>query len=493
MSAIKNVFVLMLENHSFDNVFGLSGISGITHATTSDVNSYNGVDYHVAGSAPSQMPTDPGHEFEDTVEQLAGQGASYPSGGPYPAIDNSGFAANYATSTTEGPAPPASKIGDVMKCFDTQSQLPVIYELATEFAICDHWFSSMPGPTWPNRFFVHGASSAGLDHSPSKAEMAAWESPISFLKFKFPNGSIYDKMDDKGVKWRAYIDHDGPMVGSIPMISAIKGINLADVYWLKSLASDLQGSYEPQYTFIEPNYGDIASTYEGGSSQHPMDGVERGEQLIKKVYEAIRTSPLWDQSMLIICYDEHGGFYDSVAPPAAVAPGDGSKTSSLNQHGFTFEQYGVRVPAVVVSPLIPKGTVSTTVYDHTSVLATVEELFGLPHLTQRDANANSLTGLASLSSPRTDCPTTLSQPAQLADGSAPAVSRDDDEPVPEDGNLPLVLAAAHSANLESASTDEQRRRIETHYQGIQTRGDARGYLSHVADKLVASQNGGSSS
>ena len=114
---IKHVFVLMLENHSFDNMFAMSGISGIIAATTDDSNSYNGITYNVADGALPSMPTSPGHEFTDVVTQLCGYGATYPSGGDYPPIDNSGFAANYATTTTEGPLPQPGQIHDVMACF----------------------------------------------------------------------------------------------------------------------------------------------------------------------------------------------------------------------------------------------------------------------------------------------------------------------------------------------------------------------------------------
>jgi phospholipase C len=141
------------------------------------------------------MPTDPGHEFTDVVEQLAGPGATYPPFGKYPQINNSGFASNYATAKTEGPTPPAADIGDIVKCFDTPSQLPVLQYLASQFVVCDQWFSSLPGPTWPNRFFLHGASSNGLDHSPTKEEMAERE---SVKGFRYPNGSIFDAMNAAG-------------------------------------------------------------------------------------------------------------------------------------------------------------------------------------------------------------------------------------------------------------------------------------------------------
>src|SRR4051812_9830241 len=161
---VTNVFVLMLENHSFDNVFANSHISGLWVATSADTNSYDNVTYAVEPTAPASMPTDPGHAFLDVVEQLGGPDAHWTPGKPYPAITNAGYVANYATSHDGRTAPDR---GDVMKVFDTPNELPVIYQLATEFAVCDQWFSSLPGPTWPNRFFVHGASSGGLDDSPT--------------------------------------------------------------------------------------------------------------------------------------------------------------------------------------------------------------------------------------------------------------------------------------------------------------------------------------
>ena len=291
---ITHVFVLMLENHSFDNIFAMSGIPGLKTPSPGAKNTYKSVDYPVQDNAPTSMATDPGHEFLDVLEQLAGVGATYPNGGPYPLIDSSGFAANYATSLTEQTGlPQPGQIGDVMKCFDTPSQLPVIHQLATEFAVCDQWFSSLPGPTWPNRFFVHEASSAGLDHSPSGSEIFEWESN-PFGGFEYPNGSIYDALTKAGLNWRLYIDHSGPVAGSFAQVQSIKGIHYSSLRSFTNFAADLQGPYPYQYTFIEPNYGNLVdSSYQHGSSQHPMDGMNSGEGLIKAVYEAIRNSPLW--------------------------------------------------------------------------------------------------------------------------------------------------------------------------------------------------------
>src|SRR5258706_4628828 len=195
-----------------------------------------------------------------------------------------------------------------MACFATPTQLPVLYQLATEFAICDQWHSSLPGPTWPNRFFVHGASSSGLDTSPSSAQMAKWELPDE--GFKYPNGSIYDLLSAEGIPYRFYNDStgfpselslysddpkNGSAAGAVPQVSSLSGVTLLDINSLEHFAADLQGPYPYRYTFIEPHYGDIVhGTYAGGSSQHPMDDVYGGENLLANVYAAIRNSPYWN-------------------------------------------------------------------------------------------------------------------------------------------------------------------------------------------------------
>ncbi len=198
-----------------------------------------------------------------------------------------------------------------------RASFPVTYQLATDFAVCDHWFSSLPGPTWPNRFFVHGASSAGWADSPPPATIALWETPGG--GFTYPSGSsIYDALVKAGMQWRVYVDENGPLLGGIPQVAALKGITYGiNTNAFTRFASDLQGPYPYTYTFIEPNYGDVSGgSYTGGSSQHPTDGVSGGEGLVKATYEAIRNSPLWNRSLLIVTYDEHGGFYDSVPPGA---------------------------------------------------------------------------------------------------------------------------------------------------------------------------------
>ena len=184
-----------------------------------------------------------------------------------------------------------------------------------------------------------------------------------------------------------------------------------------------------------------------------MDDVRNGEGLIKSVYEAIRNSPRWLNSLLIITYDEHGGFYDHVPPPAAVAPGDTQPKSKYNQYGFGFDQYGVRVPALVISAYTAKNLISHLPYDHSSVPATLEAMFNMPALTQRDANANNVTALASLAAARTDTPARLPDlpviaPELVAAARAaqPAPQKESD-PV-DGGNLPGFLHIALKAKLE---------------------------------------------
>jgi len=480
---IANVFVLMLENHSFDNIFGRSGIRGIDVAPDGASNSYDGTTYTVTDEAPSAMPTDPGHEFLDVVEQLGGQGASFVSPN-YPTVNNSGFVSNYATTKSEGTPPKAEDRGKIMACFDTYMELPVIYELAREFAICDHWFSSMPGPTWPNRYFAHGASSSGLDHSPDRSEMVATESVNGF---SFKNGSIFDALKSHGQSFHIVMDEDGPAGGSIPQVTSLQGLLWPrDVYSLESFLNAVQGYYEYTYTFIEPNYGDSSSgTYRHGSSQHPMDSTSRGEKLIKQVYEAIRNSPLWQSSLLLVVYDEHGGFYDSVEPPAATSPGDTGTTSKHNKYGFAFNQYGVRVPAVVVSPWIPPQTVSKALYDHSSIPTTLEKIVGMNPLTERDKQASSVTDLLTLDSPRLDCPMKLIPPPIFPNPFfrfPEDVAAAEGEPLPESGNLIGFLAAALKTELEMADASEHQA-IRERFDSLQTLGGARVYLEEVAWKV----------
>lgn len=487
---IGHVFVLMLENRSLDHMLGFSGITGrdavtgqptaINGLTGRESNVYDGSTFPVSQPADWTMPLDPGHEFTDVLVQLCGSGAVYHPGGEYPPVNATGYVANYVT-TGGGSAP-----GEIMKCYGG-AQLPVLNALAREFALCDGWRASMPGPTWPNRFFMMAASSGGLDHSPSVEEIAKW---MAIDGFGFEHGSLFGALTRAQKSWRLYHGDQGPVTGSLPVAGGLSGVRVWDAHPYSAFASDVAAaSYPAQFTLIEPNYGDItADTYRGGQSQHSLDDVRAGETLIKSTYEALRKSPLWNTSLLIVTWDEHGGFYDhaGAVPGGAPSPGDRIVTpGDVNQFGFNFEQYGPRVPAVIVSPLIPQNLIDHRTYDHASIPATVEKLFGVPALTQRDLHARDVASLASLPEPR-PTPLTLPEPVpEPAAGAALAAPAGlpDDQPA-DQGNLPGFLHIALRYDL-ALSPPGQRDQIIAKVANIRTRGDARQYLEDVVQRAAA--------
>ena len=489
---INHVFVLMLENHSFDHLLGFSGITG-TDAETGQATAINGlkgnesntyadVTYTVEHPADYSMPIDPGHEFVDTLWQLSGKMQDYVPASGYPVLNNSGFVDNYVNSLTPGEGKATGNFGEIMKCFGPE-QLPVLNALARSFAVCDNWFSSLPGPTWPNRFFVHAGSSGGLDHSPTTSEILFWE---NLGGMEFQNGTVFDQFRRKPGGYQLYRG-DHFLSDNFPNVAALKGISSLDCHAISDFEGDVNApGYDYSYTFIEPSYGDVLNnTYKGGTSQHPLDDAAGGEALIKHVYEAIRNSPLWEKSLLIVTWDEHGGFYDHVIPPAAIAPGDPTIHSSMNSYGFDFKQYGVRVPAVIVSPLIPAGTIDHRLYDHSSVPRTLQDLFSLDPMTERDKNANSLLDLLlKLDMPRTDAPSTLPDPAHpgLSVAIAPAVAA---APIPANhGSLPGFLHAALKTDLMTATLEEQPA-IMAEFGQIQNQQQARAYMDKVQSKTNA--------
>jgi phospholipase C len=484
---IEHVFVLMLENRAFDHIAGfwhLAGSDAETGQPTmlrgldgTESNTYKGQTYPVKPKARYVMPVDPGHEFHNVLDQLCGPEATYPRWGPYPEVTRSGFVDSYAKSG--GGADP----GEIMKCYTTE-QLPVLHALANEFVICDNWHASMPGPTWPNRMFVHAGTSGGLDHSPTVPEMVDW---VTLSGYEFLNRTIFDLLRERGVTRRLYAgDH-------FPMVAALKGIGLGDIREYEHFANDLQqGSYPYNYVFIEPSYN-ILGNYRGSSSQHPRGDIRDGERLIKTTYEAIRNSAHWKDSLLIITWDEHGGFYDHAVPPEATPPGDTWETK-YNKHGFTFDRYGPRVPALVISPLIPGGLIDHRLYDHTSILATVEKRFGILGMTNRDRTANDLSPLVKLTQARA-APSTLPEPNQdttpeegaVAAVGAEATAADEAETV-NNGNLPAIVFAAMQQDLRLSP--EKRDAILQRVKSITTVGGAREYMQEVQRKLDSRREGG---
>lgn len=505
---LDKVFVLMLENRSFDHIYAFSRITGvgidglptsINAAGPTDTNTANGRPVAVnspADFALKNVDRDPPHHFNDVLANLCGTGTIYNPATGYPPIGNSGFAQNYVDNG-------GASADRVMACFAPE-QLPVLTTLAREFALCDAWFSSLPGPTWPNRFFALAASSGGLDDSPSKADTVT---SATLLGYRFYNGTIFDRLDDRCIDWKIVEGDEFPVSFSISgmTLNALQGRFQHFSEFLTAIGS---ADYRPRFIFIEPQYGQSTFDITGpgdfscGNSMHPLDDVTRGERLIKKTYEAIRNSPHWAKSMLIVAFDEHGGFYDHVPPPAATPPGDVA-VDDYNHHGFRFDQLGVRVPALVISPHIRRGVIDHTTYDHTSILATVERLFGMRALTNRDRNAADLLHLLSLDTPRSDTPTRLPEPAnnpsplQCSDEvesedellrrrselrlrqrePRPQDGYGEAEPVPSSTQLGFAQVALMKV-LQTAEYPERVRWIEQ-FKGIQTHTDVELFMVEV--------------
>lgn len=402
----------MLENRSFDHLFGYlkavnPAIEGVTGQESNQPNPNSSQSPVVKVHPATQfvMSFDPAHEFMDVQMQMYGPSAATP-GEPNapanPAVLN-GFLCN-ATTTAQTAGVPGDATR-VMECF-TPDQVPCLTTLAQQFAVFNFWHSSLPGPTWPNRFFVHAATSGGLSDSPGTAAIVTG--------YSFKNKTIYDALSAAGRSWRIY--HDGlPQTAGIDSLRT-EFINpfTRNFREMKYFADDVKAGKLPDYTFIEPRYGGFLDTeFAKGNSMHPTDDIRDGDQLVRLVYETLRNSPVWQDTMLIITFDEHGGFYDHVPPPAATPTGDDA-TYANPADNFKFDLFGVRVPAVVISAYTQTGTVigsnagdPATIFDHASILATVEARFDLPSLTARDGAANKLDVALNLANPRDDAPTSL--------------------------------------------------------------------------------------
>ncbi len=243
-------------------------------------------------------------------------------------------------------------------------------------------YSSVPTETLPNRAFACAGTSQG--HMNDSASSCTVQ-------------SIFGLMTEHNLTWKIYGYDAEPLThGNYP-----DTVSAPDTCFgrFPDFQSDAANGTLPQYSFLEPSWGSK------GNSQHPNYDVALGEGLIQQVYQALRTGPGWNQTLLIITYDEHGGLYDHVPPPTGAVPPD----NSVGEFGFDFTRFGVRVPAVLVSPLIAPGTIfnvpsGSMPVDHTSVLKSIELRFGLPSLTASDAAAPDLSGVLTLTTPRTDDP-----------------------------------------------------------------------------------------
>lgn len=415
INPIQHVVVLMLENHSFDNMLGFlhlknHEIDGLTG------NEFNPVDPHDPSKGIIQVrwgsnyygQPNPKHDFQDVTLQIFGTENPKPEADP----KMNGFIKDYTKEfqnlNEKGKVAASSQIMDAFM----PDQLPVLSTLASNFVVCDHWFASVPGPTWPNRAYVTQATSEGHLTTPSSGIGGVSQilKAIDGTYYKDKTPTIYDRLTSAHKPWKIYY-HDLPL--SAVMFPRVRD-QIQNVISYKRFKEDVQNNTLPAYSFIEPRWYNT-TTKKASDEQNPHD-IREGERLIADIYNTLRSSDsTWKSTLFVITYDEHGGHFDHVSPPDAVNP-DG-----INAHDptFNFNRLGVRVPAVLISPWLPKGEVDHTVYDHTSILKFMENRFNLQPLTARDHHANTFDKDFILNLPREDTP---KQIEALPEGKQPPTS-----------------------------------------------------------------------
>jgi phospholipase C len=381
---IEHVVVLMMENHSYDNLFGMLGRGdGLTRRAGGPPTNSN----PYANGAPQRafhMPTTcqldgkPSQEWKQAHIQYDGG-------------RNDGFV--------------ISGSGPVAMGYWDGNDLPFTYDLATRFPVGDRWFCSLLGQTDPNRRYLIAGTSMGMtDDIPLLQQDAA-------LALSPPHGTIFDRLNSHGISWEEYyVQYPTITDATMELYPAADELfELTHGKPISGFFSAAAAGTLPQFTLLDPNY----ST----QSQENPQNIVVGEAFLASVVTALGASPNWPHTVLIITYDEHGGYYDHVAPPAALAPDSVQPIVQQNESKYEgFRRYGFRVPSVVVGPYAKPGHVSSVVYDHASILAFVERKWNLPAMTYRDANANDLTDFLDLDALAAGQPTFPELPALAAAG-----------------------------------------------------------------------------
>lgn len=443
---IRHVVVLMFENHSFDQMLGAAKqiypqLEGVDPQHFG-MNVARGQSFFQQPSTTPTVSPDPMHELEHILNSLANH--------------NSGFVSEYAR---EYPAAKPAELQRIMDYFPLGS-LPALHTLAQHFTICDHWYSSVPGPTWTNRFFVHSATSLG------RVTMPGGLNQDPQLYEGYNQDTIYDRLNAAGKSWRIY---HGDVPQTLVLEHMRQAENRANYAWLDRFFDDAQGPEPafPQYVFIEPNYFHVPFE-RPQNDDHPPHSALEAQKLLASAYNALRSNAdLWNSTLFVVLYDENGGFYDHVEPPAAVPP-------DAHIDEYTFDRLGVRVPALLISPWVDPGVLSTA-FDHTSLLKYLSNKWGLPPLTSRDGSAASFEGaLASRTAPRSDTPESISLPQTLmaaaiaaTPGAVPPLN-DFQESLSGlskylEGGAPRVAAAAAPAVPDPVGRARRaRRRIDTY-------------------------------
>ena len=354
LDKIDHVVVMMLENRSFDHMLGYLSLAGrrpdIDGLRPEFANSWQGCSYPVHHLATTALEMDPDHSSAAIDQQIAGGAMS-------------GFVAAAAAILAErgvADGDPAC----VMGYYDADD-VPVYDHLAEQFAVCDRWFASVAGATLPNRLYALCGVAAG-----SRDDRPLHVPPL------YHQPSFVRHLDAAGVPWRWYSFDPGTLrladvayrLGHHHRFGYFSKTGLP---WrtvldltcnpkLSSFLEDAAAGTLPAVSWIDPAFSNFNPLGFPVNDDHPPADVKDGQDLVLAAYDALAASPLWDRSLLVIVYDENGGFYDHVPPPGAA-----------DDDPARFGSYGVRVPAIIVSPWIQPRTVASTVFDHTSIIKTI--------------------------------------------------------------------------------------------------------------------------
>lgn len=442
-----HLIVVMGENRSFDNLLGylytpdapprtgkFEGLDFGAYANTASdgtkvpAHAYSGSTDYIMG----RPEPDPGEEYPHVNTQLFGQldegnvgldidevlaPFNLPDDDTTPAM--SGFVRDYESNfyNIKGREPTAKEHDQIMGSFTPQI-LPVVSTLAREFGVYDHWFCTVPSQTFCNRSFFHASTSHGFVTNRQDGGYAKWLNAASAP-------TVFNRLEEAGLTWRIYFD-ELQLISLTGMLHepALKQFwQTARFATMKQFYDDVATGHLPEYAFVEPrmiyNHNDFHPPYgspaegditTGEVFNSAFSDVRAGEALIHEIYSAVRTSTSKSGSnylntALLITFDEHGGTYDHVPPPAgnpplAIGPGE---------MGFRFDRLGCRVPAIIVSAHTARGSVFAHEMHHGSLSATLSERFGLEPLTARDAGAPTLQSAFNLKVPRhiADWPQTL--------------------------------------------------------------------------------------
>lgn len=391
VSPIKHVVVIMMENRAFDHMLGyhpaVDGLLGKNWTQPLDPTDPKSKVLDVNPHANDSTCLDPCHALECTTAQI--YGTETPKEGDPEVMD--GFVANAAYTTLPEQLTPISEW--------TPETLPILSTLASNFAVFDKYFASVPGPTNPNREYLMTGTSHGMSDN-------------TIPDAGFPQRTHFDQLSDAGFSWNIYYSDNqwmAPCFANLRTPAAQKNILPIEQFEANLAAGNLAS-----YTLIEPRMS--ASANGSCNWQHPECAISEGEKLYKWLYELLRASPVWNDTVMILNYDEHGGFFDHVAPPTKDVP----NPDGLNSSDFSFDRLGIRVPLVAISPWIDAQTVSyptsdnapmpSSQYEHTSVINTVNNLLGVkdtPLSKRVEWSAPFDFLVRQRTSPRTDCPMTL--------------------------------------------------------------------------------------